>query len=108
MLGARLPLQLQRVLLAAAQRNDRQAQNELIRRYEPLVQATVRRLRLPERVDREDTMQEARLGAWDAIVAWSQGRATFAGFAARCVFYREGRESQPRGAGADRGDDRPD
>jgi RNA polymerase sigma factor (sigma-70 family) len=77
--------------LAAAQRNDRQAQNELVRRYEPLVQATVRRMRLPQRVDREDIVQEARLGVWDAIVAWSPGRAgraTFAGFAARCVFYR--------------------
>ena len=78
----------ERALLAAAQRNDRQAQNEIVRRYEPLVQATVRRLRLPQRVDREDILQEARLGVWDAIVAWRPGRATFAGFAARCIFNR--------------------
>lgn len=78
----------ERALLAAAQRNDRQAQNELVRRYEPLVQATVRRLRLPQRVDLEDIVQEARLGVWDAIVAWSPGRATFARFAARCIFHR--------------------
>ena len=78
----------ERALLAAAQRNDRQAQDELVRRYEPMVQAIVRRLRLPRRVDREDIVQEARLGVWDAIVAWRPGRATFAGFAARCIFHR--------------------
>jgi len=75
----------ERALLAAAQRDDQRAQTELLRRYDPLVQATLRRIRLPQRVDREDIAQEARIGLLGAIRAWRPGRAAFPAFAARCV-----------------------
>jgi len=75
----------ERALLAAAQRDDQRAQTELLRRYDPLVQATLRRMRLPQRVDREDIAQEARIGLLGAIRAWRPGRAAFPAFAARCI-----------------------
>jgi RNA polymerase sporulation-specific sigma factor len=74
-----------RALLAAAQAHDRRAQDELVRRYDPLVQGTVRRMRLPASVDREDVAQEARIGLLAAVRAWRPGRAPFPAFAARCV-----------------------
>jgi RNA polymerase sporulation-specific sigma factor len=72
-------------LLSAAQRGDRRAQEELLGRYEPLVRATVRRLRLPARVDSEDIAQEARVGLLSAIRGWRPDRGPFAAFTARCV-----------------------
>jgi RNA polymerase sporulation-specific sigma factor len=75
----------ERALLAAAQRGNRCAQEELLRRYEPLVRATVRRLRLPPRVDRDDIAQEARVGLLAAIRAWRPDRGPFCAFALRCV-----------------------
>ena len=59
----------EQALLRAAQRGDRQAQEELLRRYEPLVRHTVWRLPLPCRCDREDFAQDARLAllAADAL-----------------------------------------
>jgi RNA polymerase sigma-H factor len=75
----------ERALLAAARRDDQRAQTELLRRYDPLVQATLRPMRLPQRVDREDMVQEARIGLLCAMRAWRPGRAAFPAFAARCV-----------------------
>jgi RNA polymerase sigma-H factor len=75
----------ERALLAAAQRDDQRAQTELLRRYDPLVQATLRPIRLPQRVDREDIVQEARIGLLCAMRAWRPGRAAFPAFAARCI-----------------------
>ncbi|MGH2945814.1 MAG: sigma-70 family RNA polymerase sigma factor [Solirubrobacteraceae bacterium] len=75
----------ERALLAAAQRDDQRAQDELLRRYEPLVQGTLRRMRLPARVDREDIAQEARIGLLRATLEWRPGRAPFAAYAARCI-----------------------
>jgi RNA polymerase sigma factor (sigma-70 family) len=83
--GGPAPSLHEHALLAAAQRGDQRAQEELLRRYEPLVRATVRRLRLPARVDGEDIAQEARVGLLAAIRRWSPERGSFAAFAARCV-----------------------
>jgi len=76
---------MRRWLLEAAQRGDRLAQEELVRRYEPLVQRIVWRLRLPPRCEREDLAQEARLGLIAAIRAWRPERGPFPAFADRCV-----------------------
>src|SRR5438045_1362193 len=51
-----------RRLVQAAQRGDRRAEDELVSRYEPLVQHTVWSLKLPSWCEREDLAQEARLG----------------------------------------------
>jgi RNA polymerase sigma factor (sigma-70 family) len=75
----------ERALLVAAQRENRCAQEELLRLYEPLVCATVRRLRLPARVDRDDIAQEARVGLLAAIRRWRPDRGPFPAFAATCV-----------------------
>jgi RNA polymerase sigma factor (sigma-70 family) len=72
-------------LLAAAQRDDERAQTELLRRFDPLVHATLRPMRLPQRVDRDDIVQEARIGLLCAMRAWRPGRAAFPAFAARCI-----------------------
>ena len=56
-----------------------------MRRYEPLVQRVVWRLRLPPGCDREDLAQEARLGLLAAIRAWRPERGPFPAFADRCV-----------------------
>jgi len=72
-------------LLHAAQHDDRRAQEELLRRYEPLICATVRRLSLPCRCDRVDITQEARIGLFGAIRAWQPGRGPFRAFAAKCA-----------------------
>ena len=74
-----------RRLLEAAQRGDRLAQEELVRRYEPLVQRVVWTLRLPPGCEREDLAQEARLGLLAAIRAWRPERGPFPAFADRCV-----------------------
>ena len=72
-------------LLLAAQRGDRRAQEELLRRYEPLVGHIVRRLRLPCRCERADIAQEARIALLGAIRAWQPARGPFHPFAAHCV-----------------------
>jgi len=72
-------------LLEAAQHDDRRAQEELLRRYEPLIRATVRRLRLPCRCDCGDIAQEARIGLLAAIRAWQPTRGPFRAFAAACA-----------------------
>jgi RNA polymerase sigma factor (sigma-70 family) len=72
-------------LLHAAQRDDRRAQEELLRRYEPPIHATVRRLRLPCRCDRGDITQEALIGLLGAIRAWQPSRGPFRAFAAKCA-----------------------
>jgi RNA polymerase sigma factor (sigma-70 family) len=82
--GRATPL-TERGLWAAAQRGDQAAREELVRRYEPLVQATLRRMRLPRRVDREDIAQEARIAVLGAILAWRPDRGALAAFAARCI-----------------------
>jgi RNA polymerase sporulation-specific sigma factor len=74
-----------RRLLQAAQRGDLGAQEELVRRYEPLVQRVVWKLRLPRGCDREDLAQEARVGLLAAIRAWRPERGPFPAFADRCV-----------------------
>lgn len=74
-----------RRLLEAAQTGDLGAQEELVRRYEPLVQRVVWKLRLPRGCDREDLAQEARVGLLAAIRAWRPERGPFPAFADRCV-----------------------
>src|ERR1700726_795027 len=74
-----------RRLLEAAQCGELGAQEELVRRYEPLVQRVVWKLRLPRGCDREDLAQEARVGLLGAIRAWQPGRGPFPAFADRCV-----------------------
>src|SRR5206468_1555497 len=74
-----------RALLEAAQRDDRPAVEELLRRYEPLVRAIVARVRAPYGCDREELAQDARLGLLGAIRAWQPDRGPFGAFAARCA-----------------------
>jgi len=75
----------ERSLLTAAQRNDRHAQEELIRRYEPLVRAVCARVKLPFAYERSDLFQEARIGLLCAIRSWQPQRAPFPAFARLCV-----------------------
>jgi RNA polymerase sigma factor (sigma-70 family) len=72
-------------LLDAAQHDDWHAQEELLRRYERLIRATVRKLRLPCRCDYGDIAQEARIGLLAAIRGWQPNRGPFRAFAATCV-----------------------
>jgi RNA polymerase sporulation-specific sigma factor len=71
--------------LEAARQGDPAAQEELVRRYEPLVQRVVWKLRLPRGCDREDLAQEARVGLLSAIRAWRPERGPFPAFVDRCV-----------------------
>jgi RNA polymerase sigma factor (sigma-70 family) len=75
----------ERGVWVAAQRGDQAAREELVRRYEPLVQATLRRMHLPRPVEREDIAQEARIAVLAAILAWRPDRGALAAFAARCI-----------------------
>ena len=75
----------ERALLLAAQRADRRALEELLRRYEPLARAIAGRLRLPAGCDRLDIVQEARLGVLAAIGVWRADRGPFGALAARCA-----------------------
>ena len=61
------------------------AREELVRRYEPLVQRIVWKLRLPRGCEREDLAQEARIGLIAAIGAWQPERGPFPAFADRCA-----------------------
>ena len=72
-------------LVDAAQHGDAGAQEELVRRFEPLVQRVVWKLRLPPGCDRDDLAQEARVGLLSAIRAWRPARGPFPAFADRCV-----------------------
>lgn len=56
-----------------------------MRRFEPLVQRVVWKLRLPTGCERDDLAQEARLGLLSAIRAWRPERGPFPAFADRCV-----------------------
>jgi RNA polymerase sigma factor (sigma-70 family) len=75
----------ERALLLAAQRADRRALEELLRRYEPLALAIAARLRLPVGCDRHDIAQEARLGVLAAIRMWRPERGSFRALAVRCA-----------------------
>ena len=86
--GGFIASRTERALLLAAQRADHRAQDELVRRYEPLVQATLRQMALPARLDREDLAQEARLALFAAIRAWRPGLGAFAALAERCITNR--------------------
>ena len=72
-------------LVDAAQHGDAGAQEELVRRFEPLVQRVVWKLRLPPGCERDDLAQEARVGLLSAIRAWCPARGPFPAFADRCV-----------------------
>jgi RNA polymerase sigma factor (sigma-70 family) len=74
-----------RWLINAARRGDPAAERELLRRYEPLVQRVVWKLRLPPGCERDDLAQEARVGLVAAIRAWKPERGPFPAFADRCV-----------------------
>jgi RNA polymerase sporulation-specific sigma factor len=74
-----------RGLVQAAQRGDPGALDELVRRYEPLVQRVIWKLRLPRGCEREDLAQEARIGVLSAIRAWRPDRGPFPAFADRCA-----------------------
>ena len=80
-----VPRSARRRLIEAAQQGDHAAQQELVRRYEPLVQRVVWKLGLPPGCEREDLAQEARVGLLAAIRAWRPERGPFPAFAARCV-----------------------
>jgi RNA polymerase sporulation-specific sigma factor len=67
------------------QRGDRRAEDELVRRYEPLVQRAVWGLKLRQWCEREDLAQEARLGLITAMREWRPERGAFPAFAQRCV-----------------------
>ena len=75
----------QRALLLAAKNDHRDAQDELLRRYEPMIGAIVARLRLPGGCEPADIAQEARLGLLRAIRAWQPERGPFPAFAALCA-----------------------
>ncbi len=75
----------ERVLLLAAQYDGSQAEAELVRRYEPLIQAVCDRYDRPLGYDRQDLAQEARIGLWHAIHAWRPDRGPFPAFARVCV-----------------------
>src|SRR5947209_13273556 len=72
-------------LLTAAQQGDPAAERELLRRYEPLVQRVVWKLRLPPGCEREDLAQETRVGLSAAIREWQPKRGPFPAFADRCA-----------------------
>jgi RNA polymerase sporulation-specific sigma factor len=74
-----------RQLIDAAQHGDRGAQQELVCRFEPLIQRVVWTLRLPQGCEREDLAQEARIGLLAAIRAWRPDRGPFPAFADRCA-----------------------
>jgi RNA polymerase sporulation-specific sigma factor len=74
-----------RRLIDAAQRGDRGAQQELVCRFDPLIQRVVWKLRLPQGCEREDLAQEARIGLLAAIRAWRPDRGPFPAFADRCA-----------------------
>ena len=75
----------QSALLQAAKRGDQRAQEELLRRYEPLIGAILAGLRLPCGCERSDIAQEARIGLVRAIWAWRPERGPFGAFASRCA-----------------------
>src|SRR5262245_24126398 len=75
----------ERFLLLAAQRHDRRATEQLLERYQPLLCAAARRYQLPRGLERDDLMQEARIGLLRAITNWRLERGPFAPFARRCV-----------------------
>jgi RNA polymerase sigma factor (sigma-70 family) len=79
------PSRTPRWLIEAARRGDPRAERELLRRYEPLVQRVVWKLRLPPGCERDDLAQEARVGLLAAIRAWQPERGPFPAFADRCV-----------------------
>src|SRR5436305_923242 len=74
-----------RWLIDAAQGGDPAAERELLRRYEPLIQRVVWKLRLPPGCEREDLAQGARLALVSAIRACQPQRGPFPAFADRCV-----------------------
>ena len=74
-----------RLLVEAAQRGERTALEQLVRRYEPLVSRVVWKIRPPRGCEREDLAQEARIGLFAAIRAWRPERGPFPAFADRCV-----------------------
>ena len=59
-----------------------------MRRYEPLVQAALRRRRVDRFAERDDLAQEARLGILAAIRVWREDRGAFAALAEHCVMNR--------------------
>lgn len=74
-----------RWLIEAAQHGDRHAQQQLLKRYEPLVCRIAHELKPPPHVTGEDLAQEARIGLLAAISAWRSNRGPFPPFAARCA-----------------------
>ena len=79
------PGSTQEHLIEAAQRGDATALDRLVRRYDPLVQRVVWRVKPPPGCEREDLAQEARIGLIAAIRAWQPDRGPFPAFADRCV-----------------------
>lgn len=75
----------ERWLIQAAKAGDRQAENYLVRSYEPLLRSITRRFYLPGGQS-ADLVQEARVGVVQAIKAWDPSRRVpFASFAALCA-----------------------
>lgn len=74
-----------RWLIDAAQRGNRDAQHQLLARYEPLVHRVAAELKPPPHMTHEDLAQEARIGLVAAIRAWRPERGRFPPFADRCA-----------------------
>ena len=78
----------ERWLLTAAQQDDHRAQEQLVRRYEPLVRAATRHRpsrHARRRTDREELAQIARSALCRAIRTWQPGRGPFRSYAHACV-----------------------
>lgn len=72
-------------LLVRAKSGDQDAMNELILKYEPLIDSVTARYILPN-ADRDDKMQMGRIGFWRAIKRYDASKGiTFVNFACNCV-----------------------
>jgi DNA-directed RNA polymerase specialized sigma24 family protein len=69
----------------AVQRGDRRAEDELVRRYEPLVQRAVWRLKLPPWCEREDLAPGSQAWTHHRDGRMAPERGAFPAFAQRCV-----------------------
>lgn len=72
-------------LALQAREGNREATEELVSRLEGLVRLVSRPYWLTAGGDREDLMQEARLGLLRALDSWQPGRRTFLSFAYLCL-----------------------
>jgi RNA polymerase sigma factor (sigma-70 family) len=74
-----------RWLVAAAQRGDQFALDEILRRYDARLRVIVRGFRLPPGAEPHDILQFARLGLAGAVATWRPGGAPFPIYAVICA-----------------------